>query len=79
MSRIGKKPIPLPKGVTVQVADGAVEVKGPKGQLRQPLPPGIVFELADGQLHGEDGARGQGARQVPRPRRARWSPTPCSA
>ena len=50
MSRIGKKPIPLPKGVTVQVSEGAVEVKGPKGSLRQTLPPGIVFELADGQL-----------------------------
>ena len=40
MSRIGKKPIALPKGVTVKVADGAVEVKGPKGQLRQLVPPG---------------------------------------
>jgi large subunit ribosomal protein L6 len=43
MSRIGKKPIPIPKGVTVKVAADAVEVKGPKGQLRQSLPPGIVF------------------------------------
>ena len=50
MSRIGKKPIALPKGVTAQVSEGAVEVKGPKGSLRQPLPPGILFELADGQL-----------------------------
>jgi large subunit ribosomal protein L6 len=53
MSRIGKKPIVLPKGVSAQISDGAVEVKGPKGQLRQPLPPGIVFELADGQLHAK--------------------------
>ena len=50
MSRIGKKPIVLPKGVTVQVSEQAVEVKGPKGQLRQPLPPGVAFELADGRL-----------------------------
>jgi large subunit ribosomal protein L6 len=50
MSRIGKKPIVVPKGVTVQVAEGAVDVKGPKGQLRQPLPPGISVELASGQL-----------------------------
>jgi large subunit ribosomal protein L6 len=50
MSRIGKKPIPVPKGVTVKVAQGAVEVKGPKGSLRQALPPGIDFELADGEL-----------------------------
>ena len=43
MSRIGKKPIAIPKGVTVKVAPDAVEVKGPKGQLRQAIPPGIVF------------------------------------
>ncbi len=50
MSRIGKKPIAVPKGVTVKVADGAVEVQGPKGKLRQIHPAGINFELADGQL-----------------------------
>jgi large subunit ribosomal protein L6 len=43
MSRIGKKPIPLPKGVTAKISGDAVEVKGPKGTLKQPLPPGIVF------------------------------------
>ena len=50
MSRIGKKPIPIPKGVTVKVAAGAVEVQGPKGTLRQLLPPGIVFTQEDGTL-----------------------------
>jgi large subunit ribosomal protein L6 len=45
MSRIGKKPIPIPKGVTVSVADRAVDVKGPKGQLRQALPPGVLFKV----------------------------------
>jgi large subunit ribosomal protein L6 len=50
MSRVGKKPIPIPKGVTVQIAPDAVEVKGPKGTLRQPLPPGIVVEMVDGAL-----------------------------
>ena len=50
MSRIGKKPIPLPKAVTVKVLDGAVEVQGPKGKLRQIHPAGINFELADGRL-----------------------------
>ena len=50
MSRIGKKPIPVPKGVTVEVADDAVSVKGPKGELRQPLPRGIRIQLSDGQL-----------------------------
>jgi len=50
MSRIGKKPITIPKGVTVKVVDQAVDVKGPKGQMRQAFPPGINFELADGHL-----------------------------
>jgi large subunit ribosomal protein L6 len=50
MSRIGKKPISVPKGVTAKVVDGAVELQGPKGKLRQAHPAGINFELADGQL-----------------------------
>src|SRR5204863_6953512 len=50
MSRIGKKPITIPKGVTVKVLDSAVEVQGPKGKLRQAFPAGINFELADGHL-----------------------------
>src|SRR5205809_3759860 len=53
MSRIGKKPITIPKGVTVKVLDGAVEVQGPKGKLRQAFPAGINFELADGHLHAK--------------------------
>jgi large subunit ribosomal protein L6 len=43
MSRIGKKPIALPKGVSVKIDAGAVEVQGPKGKLRQAVPPGILF------------------------------------
>ena len=50
MSRIGKKPITIPKGVIIKVVDGAVEVQGPKGKLRQAYPPGINFELSDGHL-----------------------------
>lgn len=50
MSRIGKKPIPIPNGVTVRIAPEAVEVQGPKGTLRQPLPPGVVFSQEDGTL-----------------------------
>ena len=50
MSRIGKKPITIPKGVTVKVHDGAVEVQGPKGKLKQAFPRAISFELADGAL-----------------------------
>ena len=50
MSRIGKKPITIPKGVTVKVVDHAVEVQGPKGKMRQAYPAGIDFEVADGTL-----------------------------
>jgi large subunit ribosomal protein L6 len=50
MSRIGKKPITIPKGVTVKVLDRAVEIQGPKGKLKQGFPAGIDFELADGHL-----------------------------
>jgi large subunit ribosomal protein L6 len=50
MSRIGKKLITIPKGVTIHVMDGAVEVQGPKGKLRQSHPAGINFEMADGHL-----------------------------
>lgn len=50
MSRVGRQPIPLPAGVTVQVGADAVEVKGPKGSLRQPVPPGILFEEKGGEL-----------------------------
>ena len=50
MSRIGKKVITIPKGVTVKVLDRAVEVHGPKGTLKQTVPSGINFELADGHL-----------------------------
>jgi large subunit ribosomal protein L6 len=45
MSRIGRKPIAVPKGVNVTVHPDAVEVKGPKGTLRQRVPPGVKFEV----------------------------------
>ena len=50
MSRIGKKPIAIPKGVTVKISDGAVDVQGPKGKMRQVYPSTITFKMADGQL-----------------------------
>ena len=53
MSRVGKRPIPIPSGVTVQISPDAVEVKGPKGTMRQPVPPGIVFEMNDGMLEAK--------------------------
>lgn len=51
MSRIGKQPIPIPKGVTVKIADdGMVTVKGPKGTLAEQVKGGIMIEEKDGQL-----------------------------
>ena len=50
MSRIGKKPIPVPKGVTVAVNAGAIEVKGPKGAVTQRIPPGVTFAQDGDQL-----------------------------
>ena len=50
MSRIGKMPIPVPNGVNIKVADGVVQVKGPKGQLEVGLLPGISASVEDGNL-----------------------------
>ena len=50
MSRIGKKPIPLPKGVTVKIEGNTVAVQGPKGKVETPLPLGIRVEQQDGNL-----------------------------
>ena len=50
MSRIGKKPITVPNGVTVKIAPDALDIQGPKGKLTQRIPPGVLFELAEGQL-----------------------------
>ena len=48
MSRIGKKPIPIPKGVTVKVEGHTVAVQGPKGKLDTQLPAGITIQEKDG-------------------------------
>jgi large subunit ribosomal protein L6 len=50
MSRIGKKPIVIPKGVKIDVQPGVVEIQGPKGKLRQSLPAGIGFEVSGDEL-----------------------------
>ncbi len=47
MSRIGKKPIPVPSGVTVMVSGRQVSVKGPKGELSHTFPEGVGIALAD--------------------------------
>lgn len=50
MSRIGKTPIPIPKTVQVTVADGVVQVKGPKGALQNPVPAGISVAIEGEQV-----------------------------
>ncbi|WP_293172826.1 50S ribosomal protein L6 [Oceanithermus sp.] len=49
MSRIGKLPIPIPSGVTLEVKPGQVTVKGPKGQLVVDFDPDMEIVIEDGQ------------------------------
>lgn len=51
MSRVGRKPIPIPAGVKVEVRGEAVWVKGKEGELTQALPPGIRAEAREGAIH----------------------------
>jgi large subunit ribosomal protein L6 len=53
MSRIGKKVITVPSGVTVTVGERELQVKGPKGTLTSPVPDGISFKLEGDQLQAE--------------------------
>ncbi|HVG32264.1 MAG TPA: 50S ribosomal protein L6 [Pyrinomonadaceae bacterium] len=53
MSRIGKKAITLPKGVTVTIRERELEVKGAKGVLKTPVPDGITFKQDGDQLVAE--------------------------
>ncbi|MFB3905159.1 MAG: 50S ribosomal protein L6 [Acidobacteriota bacterium] len=50
MSRVGKKPIPVPPGVKISVAADHVRVEGPKGKLQVPVPPSIRVEMKDGTV-----------------------------
>ncbi len=50
MSRVGKAPIELPKGVSIDIAGSTVEVKGPKGQLTRTIHPEMALSLEDGVL-----------------------------
>lgn len=50
MSRIGKKPIPVPDKVKVEIKPDSVVVTGPKGTVTNPIPPGIRFEQRDKQV-----------------------------
>jgi len=50
MSRVGKKPVDIPRGVDVQVEGNTIVVKGPRGQLRRELPPRVSVVIQDGKL-----------------------------
>lgn len=66
LSRVGKRPVSIPKGVTVNVKDGSVEIQGPKGKLKRVLPAGVLLAKDGEQLNltasatGADHARLQG-------------------
>lgn len=53
MSRIGRKPIAVPKGLKVNLWDDFIEVSGPKGALKTRVPEGIKFKLDGDQLIAE--------------------------
>jgi len=53
MSRVGKKPITIPSGVSVTIGGNELEVKGPKGTLKTPVPEGVDFKMEDGALYAE--------------------------
>ncbi|NLC11809.1 MAG: 50S ribosomal protein L6 [Firmicutes bacterium] len=53
MSRIGKKPIPLPKGVEVTIDGNLVKVKGPKGELQRTIHPSMTVKLEDNTIYVE--------------------------
>jgi large subunit ribosomal protein L6 len=50
MSRIGKQPVPLPKGVKVKLADGKLTVTGPRGTLSQVMPPRVKIIIGDKEI-----------------------------
>jgi large subunit ribosomal protein L6 len=53
MSRVGRKVLPLPKGVNVSVGGNTVTVKGPKGELKRELPTGVSIKLSGQELQVE--------------------------
>ena len=53
MSRVGKRPIPIPSGVTIDIGDDHLVIKGGKGELTSPVPEGIRFETEDGELRAQ--------------------------
>jgi large subunit ribosomal protein L6 len=50
MSRIGKKPVAIPAGVTIDIQNGNIKVKGPKGELSQTIHPKVLVEQKDSEI-----------------------------
>jgi large subunit ribosomal protein L6 len=50
MSRVGRRPIPIPSGVSVETLSGGVRVKGPKGTLTETLPSRVAIRIENGQV-----------------------------
>ena len=67
MSRIGKQPIPIPDGVTVDQVEGEVRVKGPKGTLSEKIPSAISVVSNVGSAGGGGASAGGGASSAPHP------------
>jgi large subunit ribosomal protein L6 len=66
LSRVGKRPVSIPKGVTVNLSDTKFDVQGPKGKLSIPMPPQVTAKKEGEAISfvssapGRDGARLQG-------------------
>src|SRR5437764_13859216 len=63
-SRVGKKPVPTPKGVTVSIANALVKIKGPKGELSFGLHASITVAQEDGKLAISSSAPGRDAARL---------------
>jgi len=62
MSRIGKKPVPMPSGVTASMGEGTLSVKGPKGELKMPMSDLISYEVKDDGLSVQPANQSKAAR-----------------
>lgn len=59
MSRIGKKPVPVPAGVNVTVRDGVISIKGPKGELKRAVPASVTPRIEPGFVVVERAGNGR--------------------
>ncbi|MCA9617975.1 MAG: 50S ribosomal protein L6 [Myxococcales bacterium] len=60
-SRVGKRPVTVPKGVTITLSTGKIQVKGPKGALEKPLPEGVEIKQEGEELNVISNAPGRAA------------------